>query len=195
MSDSHSSGASPDPKQGLSLDSLADEIEGKENDNSDLMAGLINLVSQGAASVGTNSAAAAAPKNPLAGAGSLESAELSLFGSRLPNDLKIDLGGGVGKIHHQNGDLTVYNDYSSYTQTVRDGGFYRVNTEAGEVIFHLRLDGDIDLIAPNYDDTLRRVNAGAGIFFWTNESGSIRITFDEQRGFSTSSIDKNQLAL
>ncbi len=192
MSDSHSSGASPDPKQGLSLDSLADEIEGKENDNSDLMAGLINLVSQGAASVGAN---AAAPKNPLAGAGSPESSELSLFGSRLPTDLKVDLGGGVGKIHHQNGDLTIYNDYSSYTQTVRDGGFYRVNTEAGEVIFHLRLDGDIDLIAPNYDDTLRRVNAGAGIFFWTNESGSIRITFDEQRGFSTSSIDKSQLAL
>ncbi len=190
MSDSHSSGASPDPKQGLSLDSLADEIEGKENDNADLVAGLVNLVSQGATSVG-----AANPKNPVVGQLPPESTELSLFGSRLPSDMKIDLGGGVGKIHHQNGDLTVYNEFSSYTQTVRDGGFYRVNTEAGEVIFHLRLDGDIDLIAPNYDDTLRRVNAGAGIFFWTNESGSIRITFDEQRGFSTSSIDKSQLAL
>lgn len=192
MSDSHSSGASPDPKQGLSLDSLADEIEGKENDNADLIAGLVNLVSQGASSVGAGGAGLS--KNPAAGQLPPESTELSLFGSRLPSDMKIDLGGGVGKIHHQNGDLTVYNEFSSYTQTVRDGGFYRVNTEAGEVIFHLRLDGDIDLIAPNYDDTLRRVNAGAGIFFWTNESGSIRITFDEQRGFSTSSIDKSQLA-
>ena len=100
---------------------------------------------------------------------------------------------GITKEYHDNGDLTVFARDCSFTQTVRDGGYFRVSTEHGEVVFHLRTDGDIDMIGPDFDDTLIRVNAGSVIFFWTNAAGTIRITFDEQRGFSTSSVDRDLL--
>jgi hypothetical protein len=136
---------------GLSFDSLADEIEGKDKTNMELFAGLMNLVSK-------------TPAN-----------------------------NSVSKVHHDNGDLTVSTQSCSFTQTMRDGGYFRVKTAEGEVVFHLRTDGDIDLVGPDFDDTLRRVNAGSGIFFWTNAQGTIRITYDEQRGFSTSSVDAEKL--
>lgn len=147
--------SSSESGSGLSFDSLADEIEGKDKANMELFAGLMSLVSK-----------TPPPPSPDA---------------------------GISKVHHDNGDLTVSNQSCSFTQTVRDGGYFRVKTMDGEVVFHLRTDGDIDLVGPDFDDTLRRVNAGSGIFFWTNAEGTIRITYDEQRGFSTSSVDAEKL--
>ncbi|MBK7839586.1 MAG: hypothetical protein IPJ49_18330 [Candidatus Obscuribacter sp.] len=51
----------------------------------------------------------------------------------------------------------------------------------------------MDFLAPHFDDTLRRVNAGAGILYWTNADGSIKITLDTERGVSSSFIDHARL--
>lgn len=174
MSDPNTTNSSKDPAKdsALSLESLADEIEGKETTSGDRFAGLLSMAGEKSSNLGT------------------AGADLTLFGAKLAADLKVDLGGGVGKIHHKNGDLTIFTEQCSYTQTVKQGGFYRVRTESGEVVFHLRPDGDIDLLAPEFDATLRRVSAGGGVFFWTNAEGTIKITLDELTGFSTSIVAK-----
>jgi hypothetical protein len=163
---SNSGNPNQEPLSGLSLEALADELAGTDAQ--------VEQVEQ---------AREAGQEDLLVSKGG--------NGAKSSGDLVVDLGGGAGKIQHPNGDLTFYDSDSSYTQTLRDGGYFRVSTEFGEVIFHLRPDGDIDVIAPNFDETLRKVNAGAGIYFWTNADGTIRITYDEQRGFSTSSVDKS----
>lgn len=181
----------PQSEKGATLDDLADEIKGKESVNADLFAGLMNMVS--ASNSGEVAAKPAAPAPVASTIGNPASAKLSKFGSKLADDQYEEVGGGIGKTYHATGDLTYYNQDCSYTQTVKQGGYFRVKTEAGEVVFHLRPDGDMDFLAPHFDDTLRRVNAGAGILYWTNADGSIKITLDTERGVSTSSIDYARL--
>lgn len=181
----------PQSEKGATLDDLAEEIKGKESVNADLFAGLMNMVS--ATNSGEVAAKPAAPAPVPSAIGTPASAKLSKFGSKLADDQYEEVGGGIGKTYHATGDLTYYNQDCSYTQTVKQGGYFRVKTEAGEVVFHLRPDGDMDFLAPHFDDTLRRVNAGAGILYWTNADGSIKITLDTERGISTSSIDYARL--
>lgn len=181
----------PQSEKGATLDDLAEEIKGKESVNADLFAGLMNMVS--ATNSGEVAAKPAAPAPVPSAISTPANAKLSKFGSKLADDQYEEVGGGIGKTYHATGDLTYYNQDCSYTQTVKQGGYFRVKTEAGEVVFHLRPDGDMDFLAPHFDDTLRRVNAGAGILYWTNADGSIKITLDTERGISTSSIDYARL--
>ncbi len=174
----------PHSEKGATMDDLADEIKGQEPINADLFAGLMSLVKDTAQD--DTSAISTAPAAPV-------KAPLSKFGSKLQEDQYEEVSGGIGKTYHANGDLSYYNSDCSYTQTVKQGGYLRVKTEAGEVVFHLRPDGDMDFLAPHFDDTLRRVNAGAGILYWTNADGSIKITLDTERGVSTSFIDHARL--
>ncbi|MBK7745770.1 MAG: hypothetical protein IPP97_01735 [Candidatus Obscuribacter sp.] len=185
----------PQSEKGATLDDLADEIKGKEPVNADLFAGLMNMVqaTNSGESVTMPAAPAQVPAQVPATLATPASAKISKFGSKLADDQYEEVGGGIGKTYHASGDLTYYNQDCSYTQTVKQGGYFRVKTEAGEVVFHLRPDGDMDFLAPHFDDTLRRVNAGAGILYWTNADGSIKITLDTERGVSSSFIDHARL--
>ncbi len=153
-------------KQSLnfSFDSLADELEGKEPASSakDLTDKLFNVVYGGQTGVVQKEV----------------QTDFSLFGRRLAQDVRVELGDGAGKIHHSNGDLTVFNALNSYTQTTDQGGFYRVGADVEkQVIFHLRGDGDIDIIGPGFDDTLH-LTRGEEISIWKNESGTLSITLN-----------------
>lgn len=165
--------AEPDPSKqagfSLSFDSLADELEGKEKalPGRNLAENLYDVVYGGASS----------------GAHLNQAGDFSLFGRRIAKDVRVDLGNGCGKIHHTSGDLTVFGETTSYTQTTEQGGFLRVGKDPDtQVIFHLRADGDIDVIGPNFDDTLHRLTAGGGLSVWRNESGTISITLNEATG-------------
>jgi len=160
-------------KQSLSFsfDSLADELEGKEapaTSAKNLTENIFDVVYGNQAGSGSTQ--------------SQEQTDFSLFGRRLAQDVRVDLGGGSGKIHHSNGDLTVFNPASSYTQTTDQGGFLRVGAEVeNQVVFHLRADGDIDIIGPGFDDTLHLCKSEE-ISIWTNESGTISITLSHISG-------------
>ncbi len=163
---------------GMSFDSLADELEGKDGpaDVKNLAENLFDVV------YGTQGGAVQTE----------EQSDFSLFGRRLAKDVRVDFGAGVGKIHHQNGDLTVFNPASSFTQTTEQGAFFRVGAdEASQVIFHLRQDGDIDVIGPGFDDTLkydekassrRSARNGALTRVWRNIAGGIEIRLNVESG-------------
>lgn len=168
---------------GMSFDSLADELEGKEGgaaDAKNLAENIFDVVygSQGAAQGGAVQTE--------------EQSDFSLFGRRLAKDVRVDFGAGVGKIHHENGDLTVFNPATSFTQTTEQGAFFRVGSdEESQVIFHLRLDGDIDVIGPGFDDTLRldeKMSAkrsarnGAPTRVWVNIASTIEVRLNLETG-------------
>lgn len=158
-------------KQSLSFsfDSLADELEGKEPS-----APVKNLAENLYDVVYGNHAVTLQREEP---------SDFSLFGRRLAQDVRVDLGDGAGKIHHLNGDLTVFGATSSFTQTLDQGGFFRVGAdESSQVIFHFRLDGEIDIIGPNFDDTLHLSIADQVAKIWRNNSGSIEIRLDLSSG-------------
>jgi hypothetical protein len=165
--------AEPDPSKqagfSLSFDSLADELEGKEKTapGRNLAENLYDVVYGG----------------QTGGLHLDQSADFSLFGRRIAKDVRVDLGNGCGKIHHASGDLTIFSHTTSFTQTTDQGGFFRVGQDPeNQVIFHLRTDGDIDVLAPGFDDTLHRLTAGSGVSVWRNESGTISITLNEATG-------------
>lgn len=163
--------AEPDPTKhfNLSFDSLADELEGKDKTppSRNLAENLYDVV-VGGQSTGLHLD---------------QAAEFSLFGRRIAKDVRVDLGGGLGKVHHTSGDLTVFASNESFTQTTDQGGFFRVGRDPEtQVIFHLRPDGDIDVVAPGFDDTLHRLTHGSGVSVWRNESGTISITLNESTG-------------
>lgn len=159
-------------KQSLSFsfDSLADELEGKEASGGavkNLADNLFDVV------YGNHSASVQSEAQ----------SDFSLFGRRLAQDVRVDFGDGAGKIHHLNGDLTIFSVDSSFTQTTDQGGFFRVGpSEDNQVIFHFRLDGEIDIIGPDFDDTLHLSSVNQSTKMWRNQAGSIEITLDLSTG-------------
>ena len=159
-------------KQSLSFsfDSLADELEGKE-------------ASGGAVKNLADNLFDVVYGNRPASLQSEEQSDFSLFGRRLAQDVRVDFGDGAGKIHHLNGDLTVFCTNSSFTQTTDQGGFFRVGpSEDSQVIFHFRLDGEIDIIGPNFDDTLHLSTADLSMNTWRNQAGTIEIALELSTG-------------
>jgi len=159
-------------KQSLSFsfDSLADELEGKETSG-----GAIKNLADNLFDVVFGSQAASVQTE--------EQTDFSLFGRRLAQDVRVDFGDGAGKIHHLNGDLTVFGADSSFTQTTDQGGFFRVGpSEDNQVIFHFRLDGEIDIIGPDFDDTLHLISADDSAKVWRNQAGTIEIALDLSSG-------------
>lgn len=159
-------------KQSLSFsfDSLADELEGKEASGGavkNLADNLFDVV------YGNHSASVQSEGQ----------SDFSLFGRRLAQDVRVDFGDGAGKIHHLNGDLTVFGADSSFTQTTDQGGFFRVGpNEDSQVIFHFRLDGEIDIIGPDFDDTLHLSSINQATKTWRNQAGTIEIALDLSTG-------------
>jgi hypothetical protein len=161
---------------GFSFDSLADELEGKESPG----AAVKNLADNLFDVVYGNHAVSSQRE---------EQADYSLFGRRLAQDVRVDFGDGAGKIHHLNGDLTVFTASSSFTQTTDQGGFFRVGPdENSQVIFHFRLDGEIDVIGPNFDDTLHLTVVDQSAKIWRNQAGNIEIKLDLVTGKTKVSV-------
>lgn len=159
-------------KQSLSFsfDSLADELEGKETSS-----GAVKNLADNLFDVVYGSRPASAQIEG--------QSDFSLFGRRIAKDVRVDFGDGIGKIHHLNGDLTVFGANSSFTQTTDQGGFFRVGpSEESQVIFHFRLDGEIDIIGPNFDDTLHLNSVDQSTKTWRNQAGTIEIALDLSTG-------------
>ncbi|CAN5380486.1 hypothetical protein BH11CYA1_BH11CYA1_22880 [soil metagenome] len=154
---------------GFSFDSLADELEGKEP------SGPVKNLAENLYDVVYGNHAVTLQRE--------EPSDFSLYGRRLAQDVRVDLGDGAGKIHHLNGDLTVFGAASSFTQTTDQGGFFRVGAaESSQVIFHFRLDGEIDIIGPNFDDTLHLSTTDEVSKVWRNSTGTIEIKLDLSSG-------------
>ena len=50
------------------------------------------------------------------------------------------------------------------------------------MIFHFRLDGEIDIIGPDFDDTLHLISADDSAKVWRNQAGTIEIALDLNSG-------------